>query len=187
MCVVMASVYAILVAEGESVNASIYNLNGAISAIGSREHAAPEIVGYWDGRIASFIRDATDAANHVYGALQNYNWPGPGPAQYRALLTDTKYLNRYVSKLKTRRDTLAELVDAFPQLNTAIAQLVDLSEMHDPGPGAMVVEAKVCTVCAAPARKRSGACKSARYCSSACQAAHWEAGHREVCSTTLPV
>ncbi|XVE71317.1 hypothetical protein DITRI_Ditri10aG0141600 [Diplodiscus trichospermus] len=41
-----------------------------------------------------------------------------------------------------------------------------------------------CAVCSIPASKKCSRCKSVRYCSSACQQVHWNAGHKTKCKVS---
>ncbi|KAM7275372.1 hypothetical protein ACFE04_017238 [Oxalis oulophora] len=44
----------------------------------------------------------------------------------------------------------------------------------------------LCVVCSKPGTNQCSACKSVKYCSSACQISHWKSGHKTNCKKVIP-
>jgi hypothetical protein len=187
----MASIYEILHIEYAAVDVSIFGLKNAIDTLDRMVYAAPEIVDYLHAQSVQFVVDAADAATHVHGVIQAYNWP----VQYDQHLSDFQNLQIYLNEIRQWRDKLTVAVGEpifshaahGMRLNAAIARLTRMLATNDPGPPALHidVESRVCAICVAPAHKRCAACKTVRYCGLACQAIHWEAGHQETCSAVV--
>ncbi|XP_047170037.1 ubiquitin carboxyl-terminal hydrolase 18-like [Vigna umbellata] len=53
-------------------------------------------------------------------------------------------------------------------------------QRHDAMPG-LLMDDSVCAVCRNPGSKKCSRCKSVRYCSQACQQAHWKSEHKMSC------